>query len=149
MRSTPLTASTSTGDIYEVTLDIPVSQNHCYMRRYKGYVKNGRKKRRAMNVLTPKAAAWMEKAKDECVAAMKECRWTPIIDQKVVVEMVVYWPDRRRRDAHNLSKLLCDCLEGCVANDDRYFLLRVMDYGYDKGNPRVEVRAYRHGEELS
>jgi Holliday junction resolvase RusA-like endonuclease len=128
---------------FTVTLDLPPSSNHMYVKRYKTYVKNGKKRKRLMNVLSDRACEWMEKAGDEAVLAMKEQGWTSRKPkQKVVVELRVWWPDRRKRDVHNLHKLLADCLEGRVADDDQWMLLRDMDFDYDKGHARVEVTAY-------
>ena len=96
-----------------------------------------------MNVLSDRAQEWMSKAGDEAYTAMQECGWScrkP--KQKVVVELKVFWPDSRKRDVHNLHKLLADCLEGKVCDDDQWMLLRDMDFDYDKENARVEVVAY-------
>lgn len=126
---------------YRVTLRLPPSSNHIYVRRSKTYYKNGKKRKRVMNVLSDRAQAWMEYAGDEALKAMEECKWE-CRDEKTVVEMWVYWPDRRRRDAHNLTKLLCDALEGSVTKDDKWMLVRIMDFCLDRENPRVEVTAY-------
>ena len=128
---------------FKATFDLPPSSNHMYVRRYKCYYKNGKRRKRLMNVLSDRAQAWMEKSGDEALVAMKECGWTSRPKkQKVVVELNVWWPDRRKRDVHNLHKLLADCLEGRVCDDDQWMLIRDMDFDYDKGNPRVEVLAY-------
>lgn len=126
---------------YKVTLTLPPSSNHIYCRRSKTYYKNGKKRKRVMNVLTDRAQAWMEYAGDAALTAMEECEWE-CLDEKVIVEMRVYWPDLRRRDAHNLTKLLCDALEGTVCMDDKWMLVRIMDFQLDRENPRVEVLAY-------
>lgn len=128
-----------------LTFDIPPSVNHCYRRVRKKYVKNGKTNYRVMDVLTSKALKWLEKAKDEGVTVLKETGWEILKKEKAVAEVWVYWPDRRRRDTHNLHKLLCDALEGVVVEDDRWLLVRDMDFEVDRENPRVEVRAYRHG----
>jgi len=129
---------------YGVTLPLPPSSNHIYVRRAKVYFKGGKKKRRVMDVLSTRAQEWMADARDRAVSAMGP--WVATDKVKVVVECKVYWPDRRRRDCHNLSKLLCDALEGAVCKDDQYMLLRYMDFELDKDNPRVEVVAYEAGE---
>lgn len=99
-----------------------------------------------MNVLSKTAADWMEGARESALQVMKETGWEPL-NEKVVVEVRVWWPDKRRRDVHNLYKLLCDALEGYVAPDDKWFLVRSMDFQYDKSYPRVEVKAYPFGRE--
>lgn len=131
---------------YAVTLPIPPSVNHCYVRRGKTYYKNGQKKRRMMNVLSKPAENWMSQARDLCLEALKDAHWTVTDKEKVIVDIWVYWPDRRRRDAHNLLKLLCDALEGFVCVDDRMMLTRIIDFDFDKGHPRVEVKARMYDE---
>jgi Holliday junction resolvase RusA-like endonuclease len=58
---------------------------------------------------------------------------------KVVVEYTIWWPDKRRRDASNLEKLLLDSLEGIAYDDDRWAIPRCVDFSYDKGHPRIDV----------
>ena len=96
-----------------------------------------------MNVLTKKAAKWMEDARDKNLEAMRVCNWE-CLDQRVVVELRVWWPDKRRRDAHNLLKLLCDSLGGFVSKDDKWMLTRIMSFDYDPRDPRVEVIAFAY-----
>ena len=139
----PTTQTVPMSDKFRATLPIPPSSNHMYVRRYKSYFKNGKKRKRLMNVLSDRAQEWMSKAGDEAYTAMQECGWScrkP--KQKVVVELRVCWPDKRKRDVHNLHKLLADVLEGKVYDNDQYALLRDMDFDYDKENARVEVTAY-------
>lgn len=127
---------------YNVTLPLPPSSNHIYVRRAKKYkAPNGKTKRRVMDVLSDKAQEWMASAKDACLEAMGD--WECPESEKVVVDVRVRWPDHRRRDCHNLSKLLCDALEGSVCLDDRWMLLRYQDFSVDKDNPGVDVTAYR------
>lgn len=125
----------------KVTLPIPPSVNHCYVRR--------RVRGRVMNVLSKKADQWMRQARDICVTAMKEQGWECRDGEKVIVNMWVYWPDRRRRDAHNLWKLICDALEGSVCVDDRWMLTRIIDFNVDRENPRVEIEAERYEPQAS
>lgn len=126
---------------YRVTLRLPPSSNHIYVRRSKTYYKNGKKRKRVMNVLSDRAQAWMNYAGFEAEKAMLECNWA-CLEEKTVVEMRVYWPDLRIRDAHNLTKLLCDALEGKITMDDKFMLVRVMSIDLDRENARVEVTAY-------
>jgi len=59
--------------------------------------------------------------------------------RKVDLRYWVFWPDRRRRDAGNLLKVLLDSLEGILYVDDSAVLPRAMDYSVDREHPRVEV----------
>lgn len=91
-----------------------------------------------MNVLTKVASEWLADSRDECLRCMNDWECLP---RKTIVELRVWWPDKRKRDVHNLHKMLADCLEGFVTPDDKYMLIRDMDYAYDRQNPRVEVVA--------
>lgn len=118
-----------------MTLTIPPSVNHCY----KNFNAAGRRNR----VLTPLAKAWKEEAHYVSVAATHRQRWQiPPAEKKIILEVVAFWPDRRRRDMNNTHKLLCDALEGVVYLDDKMVLVRDMDFSVDRQNPRLELCIY-------
>ena len=118
-----------------MTLTIPPSVNHCY----KNFNAAGRRNR----VLTPLAKAWKDEAYYVSVAAVHRQRWQmPAADKKIVLELVAFWPDARRRDMNNTHKLLCDALEGAVYLDDKMVLVRDMDFSIDRKNPRLELCIY-------
>ena len=88
-------------------LTIPPSVNHCY----KNFNVMGRRNR----VLTPLARAWKEEAYYIANALAHREGWrVPKPEEKIVLEVVAFWPDGRRRDMNNTHKLLCDALEGAV-----------------------------------
>jgi len=60
----------------------------------------------------------------------------------VVLLLYFYFPNRRKKDTHNTLKVLMDSLEGILYEDDYWALPRIMDFGIDKDNPRLEVVAY-------
>lgn len=66
----------------------------------------------------------------------------PEPEEKIVLEVVAFWPDGRRRDMNNTHKLLCDALEGAVYLDDKMVLVRDMDFFVDRKRPRLEVCVY-------
>lgn len=72
--------------------------------------------------------------------------WEMSAEEKLVAEVMIYWPTRRKRDVENVGKLLWDALEGIVYENDRWLLPRYMDFAVDKHNPRVEIRFYRMEE---
>lgn len=119
-----------------LTLPLPPSVNHSH-RNY--VTKSGRR----MRVPTKRAGDWTAQARDIAYDAMRSIGWTCPQGKKVIVEYVIYWPDRRRRDPSNLEKLLLDCGEGIFYDDDRWALPRCMDFGYDKAAPRLEVAVRR------
>jgi Holliday junction resolvase RusA-like endonuclease len=58
----------------------------------------------------------------------------------VQLEARCYFPDRRKRDAGNLSKMVLDAMSGIVFDDDSQVEdERWIKAGYDKRDPRIEV----------
>lgn len=96
-----------------------------------------------MRVPTKAAGEWCAAARDIAFTEALRTGWTCPQAEKVVVELTVYWPDRRRRDTHNLHKLLCDAIEGVAVDDDRWALVRDVDFDVDRDDPRVEVTVRR------
>ena len=116
-------------------LTIPPSVNHCY----KNFTCMGRRNR----VLTPLARAWKEEAYYIANALAHREGWrVPEPEEKIVLEVVAFWPDGRRRDMNNTHKLLCDALEDAVYLDDKMVLVRDMDFSVDRKRPRLEVCVY-------
>ena len=120
--------------ILTMTLKVPPSVNHCYIN-----IGHGAKR------LSKFAEQWVDDAKDIAIKQAKKQGWKMVEGEKVVVEIWTYFPDRRRRDTHNGSKVMLDALEGIITNDDRYILPRYMDVSVDKENPRVELKCYKLG----
>lgn len=121
-----------------VSLPLPPSVNHAYRRVWMGRGE----KRYLADKLTREAESWMEGAAWRALAAARRAKWECRISDKVVVELTAWWPDARRRDIHNLHKLLADSFEGVVYSDDRFALLRDMDFGIDRMRPRLDVVWY-------
>lgn len=111
---------------------IPPSVNHMYRRfTYGG---------RTMDVITRHAKAWMEQAAWAARQAALESGWSLVPKgQKVVVKLWFWWPNRTRRDTHNALKALLDAWQGVLYEDDYWALPRVMDFGVDRDNPRIEA----------
>lgn len=137
-RKWPISATTSTGqggsvNRLKLTLPIVPSVNHCY--------RNVSVHRR---ILTKIGQAW--KSESQYIARTEAMRqgWVFTQKEKIIMEVWTYWPDYRRRDTHNAHKLLADALESILYDDDRYVLMRDMDYNVDKKNPRVEIVLMLH-----
>jgi len=125
-----------------VVLRLPPSVNHSYRRVWRG--RPGSVGGYMAQQLTPEAEAWLDECRLRAGMAARASGWrAPGPGTKVVVELFAYWPDARRRDVHNLHKLVADGLEGVVYTDDRWALLRDMDFAIDRSRPRLEVRWYR------
>ena len=58
------------------------------------------------------------------------------------VTIRLYFPDRRRRDADNVTKAIADALNGIVWSDDSEITRLVVEKDVDAENPRavVEIR---------
>ena len=118
-----------------MTLTIPPSVNHCY--------KNLHIKGLRGRILTEEARNWKLMTQYVAKAAVRHCAWElPPADKKIVLEIVAFWPDARRRDMNNTHKLLCDALEGIVYLDDKMVLARDMDLSVDRKHPRLELCIY-------
>lgn len=128
-----------------IALSLPPTVNHCYRNapvptRNKTTGKTGV---RMCRVLTSEAETWMQAAGYVAKAALKKAGWVmPEAGKKVVVELRVAWPDNRRRDMNNLHKLTADVLEHIAYVDDRYALLRDMDYRVDPKHPALHLTVF-------
>lgn len=110
---------------------VPPSVNHMYVNAYHG--------KRARRVLTPIAEAWKVEIIVRTNTWRKQNNWNTAND-KTIVRFWFYWPDKRKRDTHNMLKLLLDCFEDAlIYSNDKYALPQIMDYDVDQDNPRVEV----------
>jgi crossover junction endodeoxyribonuclease RusA len=113
-----------------LSLPIPPSVNAIYYNTRGG----GRR-------LTRKAEHYIRDVRALTNLAMDEQHWTK--QEKGVwlyMDLVFYFPDRRRRDSHNCLKVLLDAIESLAYIDDMYVLPRIQSVEYDKENPRVELR---------
>lgn len=128
----------------ELTLTIhgvAPSVNHMY----RNFNNHGRR----MRVLSSDAETWSYAVSMLAKKEVRDTGWTMAKKgEKVVAEVEVYWPDRKRRDVENLGKLLWDSLEGIVYEDDSWILPRYMDFAVDRENPRIEIKCYRLGESV-
>jgi crossover junction endodeoxyribonuclease RusA len=113
----------------KVSLPVPPSVNAIYYNTRGG----GRR-------LTKKAEHYIRDTRALTNQAMDDQHWTTQ-DKGVwlYIDMVYYFPDRRRRDSHNCLKILLDALESLVYTDDMYVMPRIQSVEYDKENPRVEL----------
>ena len=115
---------------------VPPSVNHQYALTRRG------------PALTREAKRYAETVQWYAWEAAKRQGWrcTPK-GRQVVVRLWYYWPDRRRRDAHNAHKVLLDAMQGVVYEDDRDVLPQVMAAEVDRANPRVEIEVERVRQE--
>jgi crossover junction endodeoxyribonuclease RusA len=129
-----------------VTLRLPPSVNHAYRNVVRTTVVHGVPKRYTAQQLTPEAEVWLAECRAYAWQACSRTGWRCTADTKVVVELRVWWGDARVHDTHNLHKLVADGLEGVVYENDRYALLRDMDFDIDRTRPRLQLLWYVLGE---
>ena len=71
---------------------------------------------------------------------MEDANWKKICNASwYYLDLVVYMPDKKRRDSHNMLKLLLDTLQEALYHDDYYVMPRIQAVELDRGNPRVEI----------
>lgn len=122
----------------KITLDIPPSVNHCYVN-----IAGQRKGRK----LTEAAKNWKLLAGYEANQAKWKQGWIyPGKDEKIVLLLWAFWPDRRPRDMNNCHKLLPDALENVLFENDKNVLVRDMDFSFDAKRPRLEIVVARKDE---
>jgi len=123
------------------SLPLPPTENHMRKNAYR-YTATG--KRYTARTFTKSAQAWMDDAIKRTIEIVSSASWTAL-DCKTVVEITVYFPDNRRRDASNLQKALLDALEkGGVYVNDKWALPRVQNFhtASKKDEARVELEIY-------
>lgn len=112
----------------KLTLPLAVSVNHLYsFRRGKRFMtKKGLKYMQDVGLLTSSAI------REQRYKVEEEGVW-------LIVELKYYFADLRRRDCHNMHKIIMDSLEQIAFKDDRWVLVQDKFVGLDRDNPRVEV----------
>lgn len=118
----------------ELSFVVPIcpSVNHMYIQS-----KSGKK------ILTKEAKQYIATVQQEVRKEMKEQGWKKDNENVwYVMELYIYMPDRRIRDSHNMFKLLLDCCEGLLYNNDYFVMVRTQEVELDKDNPRIEVIFY-------
>jgi crossover junction endodeoxyribonuclease RusA len=79
------------------------------------------------------------------IGALEKYRqnWIYSMDERIVMELRIFWPDARRRDADNIIKIIQDSFTGILYHDDYLVFPRVMDVNIDRKNPRVEIKFFK------
>ena len=99
-------------------------------------------------IRTSKAKEWFAEAESIVRNAMMEQGWETTVDTKIVIDIMTYWPDRRKRDVDNQGKAIFDALEHAgVFDNDRWALPRYIDFAVDKDNPRVVCVIHKFNNE--
>jgi crossover junction endodeoxyribonuclease RusA len=96
--------------------------------------------------MTTQGKKWKEEVGWMAATERGKQKWIFSSKEKIVMELSIFWPDKRRRDADNIIKIIQDSLSGVLYEDDKWVLPRVMNWQVDKEDPRVEVKLWRLGE---
>jgi len=118
------------------TLPLPPSKNHSHRQWV------DRNTGRLRRLQTPATQQWTTEAKAIAHNAVRTAGW-PCAEDDVCVELVVYFPDRRVRDAQNYEMVTFDALENVVYRNDKQIVQHTTTRRYDKADPRVEVTVRR------
>lgn len=62
-----------------------------------------------------------------------------LIEGDVCLDFHFYWPDKRKRDTSNYTKMIEDALNGVAYYDDQQIADGRKRRSYDRANPRVEL----------
>jgi crossover junction endodeoxyribonuclease RusA len=117
----------------EINLVIPPvpSVNHLYFNCHG---------RRAM---TTQGKAFKAEVGAIAMAEKVRQKWKCPVASKIVMELFIYWPDKRKRDADNIIKIIQDSFTGILWDDDRWVLPRIMNWELYTADPRVSVRIFK------
>ncbi|MCK4554887.1 RusA family crossover junction endodeoxyribonuclease [Candidatus Parcubacteria bacterium] len=58
----------------------------------------------------------------------------------VILEVILFFKDKRRRDVDNYNKLVLDSLEGVVYEDDKQIQKLTVEKRISAEDPRVEIK---------
>ena len=79
-----------------------------------------------------------ETKEDYIKQAKTQYNW-PVMEDKMLVLIHLYFWDKRRRDWDNWHKISMDALEWVVYKDDTQLDCDWVHRFYDKNNPRIEI----------
>ena len=110
-----------------LVVGIPISVNNMYYNnRSRGYTE---KTKQYMLQTRAKVMGFVE---DNQYKLEKSGVWQ-------YLDIIVYMPDKRIRDSHNMIKLLMDSLQGVAFRDDYNILPRIQSVELDRDNPRLDM----------
>ena len=108
---------------------IPLSINHMYVRTYKGG-----------QTLSKLAKDYVLKTRAKVQEVMMDNHFKKVSNASwYYLDLVIYMPDKKCRDSHNMLKLLLDTLQDILFENDYYIMPRILGVELDRTNPRVEV----------
>lgn len=84
----------------------------------------------------PRVKAWQEKVAD---VASLNMRGKDMLTGLITIELQFFLSDKRRKDWDNLSKGVCDALNGIVYKDDSQIEQATIEKAYSKEEPGVYV----------
>ena len=84
----------------------------------------------------PRVKAWASLVSDHAMLAMAG---KDMLTGLITIELQFFLPDKRRKDWDNLSKGVCDALNGIVYKDDSQIERATIEKAYSKDEPGVYV----------
>ena len=100
---------------------------------YYQYLKHNRYRK----YITDKGRKYKEILQVEFRKVMEEME---IIQGEVVMEIDLFFDNKRCNDVDNYAKCILDCMNGVVFLDDRQIIDLHIKKFYDKENPRIVIR---------
>lgn len=109
-----------------LVVGLPVSMNNMY------YYKSTNLTAKAKNYINSTKAKVMGFIQDEQYKVEDSYVWQ-------YLDIIVYMPDKRIRDSHNMLKLLMDSIEGVLFHNDYCIMPRIQSVELDRKKPRLEM----------
>ena len=83
-----------------------------------------------------------KKLKEHYQSEVREQYKDKVTSKDCLLDIILYFGDKRRRDVDNFNKLVLDSLQGIVYEDDKQIHSLSITKDYSKENPRVEIFIY-------
>lgn len=111
------------------SVPIPPSVNHMYTT-----TRGGKK------ILTKKAKEYVSEVQRIILETIKKTKWKAEPEKVwLYVDLYFYFPDKRIRDSHNCIKILLDCMQGIVFENDYFVMPRVQMVELCREHPCLDV----------
>lgn len=101
----------------------PLSTQSCYWMSWK------------IKYMTKKA----KELKKSYIEQIKEQYHWPVLDDKLQLDIKLFFWDKRVRDWDNYGKLSMDSMTWYIYEDDSQIKKATVELFYDKNNPRIEI----------
>jgi len=114
---------------FVITFPLLPSVNHMYMNTSFG-----------SKQLTNSAKKLFIELQDMIEQELLLQEWQPTYKTKVIMELNFFLDDNRKKDTHNMLKILCDSFNGIAFDDDYWLLPNIINFEVEPNNPRIEIK---------